>query len=106
VITNLIVGLHAAALAAQPTPGPNNPWDAPAKNPPGLDTLGALFFGWGKWILLAAGVLGLFICAGQMLIGRRNRSATAVDGATGIPWVLAGLTVAALAGGVVPLLLQ
>lgn len=105
-LTHLVASAHLALLA-QPTPAPGgNPWDAPADTPPGLDVLGPMLFGWGKWILLAAGVLGCFICAGQMIIGRRNRSATAVDGATGIPWVLAGLTVAALAGGIVTVVLQ
>jgi hypothetical protein len=88
----------SALLAAAPTP---EPWTVDPAPPPGMDFVANTFFGWGKWILIGAGVLGLFICAGMMIIGRRNRSATAVDGATGIPWVLAGLAVASLAGGIV-----
>jgi hypothetical protein len=41
----------------------------------------------------------------MMILGRRNRSATAVDGATGIPWILGGLTVISLSAGLVGALL-
>jgi len=54
-----------------------------------------------KWGGLVAGVLGLFICGVMMMVGRRNRSTAAVDGATGIPWVLGGLTVMSFAAGIV-----
>jgi hypothetical protein len=37
----------------------------------------------------------------MMALGRRNRSSLAADGATGIPWVLAGLTLIALSSGIV-----
>ena len=57
-----------------------------------------MFLGWGKWTLIVGGVLGMFICGGMMILGRRNRSSTAVDGATGIPWVLGGLTLGAIGG--------
>jgi hypothetical protein len=43
----------------------------------------------------------MFISAGMMIIGRRNRSATAVDGAAGVPWVLGGLFLAAVAASIV-----
>ncbi|WP_344901472.1 hypothetical protein [Actinomadura meridiana] len=56
---------------------------------------------WGKWGVLICGVAGLFICAGQMAIGRKNRSTFAADGATGIPWVLGGLSLAATAAPIV-----
>jgi hypothetical protein len=99
----VITELYVKALAAAPAP---DPWNVAPDAPPGMNTVANTFFGWGKWVLIAAGVLGLLICAGMMIIGRRNRSATAVDGATGIPWVLAGLAVAALAGGVVTTVLK
>lgn len=95
--------LYVKAVVAAPTP---EPWKVGPDAPPGMDVVANTFFGWGKWVLIAAGALGLFICAGMMIIGRRNRSATAVDGATGIPWVLAGLATAALAGGVVTTVLK
>jgi hypothetical protein len=57
--------------------------------------------GWWKWGALVAGVFGLIGCGAMMAIGRRNRSSLAADGATGIPWVLAGLTLIALSSGIV-----
>jgi hypothetical protein len=83
----------AALLAAPPNPGP--------QPIPGLEAVANTFLAWGKWTLLVAGVMGMFICGGMMILGRRNRSATAVDGAAGIPWVLGGLTLAAVGATVV-----
>ena len=40
------------------------------------------------------------------MVGRRNRSATAVDGATGIPWIIAGLSVIVLSSGLVGAILH
>lgn len=97
-LLKLVAAAQAALLA--PTPGPSGvPNPIPAA-PPGLDTVASTFLGWGKWILLVSGVLGFFICAGMMIIGRRNRSQTAVDGAAGVPWVLAGLALTSLAAGI------
>jgi hypothetical protein len=82
-----------AVLAQAPNPAP--------VAPPGMESVAEQFIGWGKWILIVAGVLGMFICAGMMIIGRRNRSATAVDGAAGVPWVLGGLFLGAVAASLV-----
>jgi hypothetical protein len=82
---------------------PPNPAPVPV---PGLDTVANTFLGWGKWTLIVAGVLGMFICGGMMILGRRNRSSTAVDGATGIPWVLGGLTLGAIGAAVVGTVLK
>jgi hypothetical protein len=88
----------AAALAAPvPTPEPIAP--------PGLEELGNTVIGWLKWILAICGVGGLMFCGIMMTIGRRNRSAMAADGATGIPWVLGGLTVGVVAAAVVAMIL-
>jgi hypothetical protein len=84
-------------------PDPSSPPSAPNPvpiAPPGMEEMANTFLGWGKWSLLVAGVLGFFICAGMMIIGRRNRSQTAVDGAAGVPWVLAGLALTSLAAGI------
>jgi hypothetical protein len=92
----IVVGLLDTAqqvLAQPPDPDP--------VAPPGMQEVADQFLGWGKWILIVAGVLGMFICAGMMIIGRRNRSATAVDGAAGIPWVLGGLFLGAVAASLV-----
>lgn len=98
-LVQFTAAVHAALLAAAPTPAPP-PNPAPAA-PPELEPVASMFLGWGKWVLVVAGILGLFICAGMMIIGRRNRSATAVDGAAGIPWVLGGLFLAAVAAAVI-----
>ena len=72
----------------------------PAQAPPGLSTPVNTILGWGKWGVLVCGVAGLLICAGKMTIGHRNRAAFAADGATGVPWVLAGLSLAAVAAAI------
>ncbi len=62
-----------------------------------MDTL----LGWGKWSVMVCGVAGLLICGGKMTIGHRSRASFAADGAPGIPWVLAGLSLAAVAAAIV-----
>jgi len=57
--------------------------------------------GWLKWTGLVAGLVGFAMCALMMILGRRNRSNMAVDGATGIPWVLGGLSLMSLSAGLV-----
>jgi hypothetical protein len=41
-----------------------------------------------------------------MIVGRRNRSNMAVDGASGIPWVFAGLSLMTLSAGLVGAMLR
>jgi len=69
--------------------------------PPGLARRVGTLLAWWKWGSLVAGVFGLIACGAMMAIGRRNRSNLAADGASGIPWVLAGLTLIALSSGIV-----
>ncbi|RAY15437.1 hypothetical protein DPM19_09515 [Actinomadura craniellae] len=84
-------------MVPRPAPVP----DPAPQAPPGLAEKMEVLLAWGKWGVLVCGVAGLFICAGQMAIGRKNRSAFAADGATGIPWVLGGLSLAATAAPIV-----
>lgn len=92
--TALVVTASSAwAQTSAPNPSP--------QAPPGLDAAANTFLGWMKWGGLIAGILGLFISGVMMMVGRRNRSTTAVDGATGIPWVLAGLTTVSFASAIV-----
>jgi hypothetical protein len=96
-------GLAAAGHApAWPDPGlaAGIPDPAPVA-PPGLAGDMNTLLAWWKWGALVAGVFGLIGCGAMMAIGRRNRSSLAADGATGIPWVLAGLTLIALSSGIV-----
>ncbi|MEV6922953.1 hypothetical protein AB0M46_00365 [Dactylosporangium sp. NPDC051485] len=94
------VALNVLA-APDPTGGPAVDLDPTSQPIPGLGVLVTKLLGWAKWALIVAGILGMFICAGMMIMGRRNRSSTAVDGATGIPWVLGGLTLGAVAATIV-----
>lgn len=69
--------------------------------PPGMAGPANQILGWLKWSGLVAGVVGLGMCAIMMILGRRNRSNMAVDGASGIPWVLGGLSLMTLSAGLV-----
>ena len=82
-----------AVLASVPNPRP--------VAPPGIEEPAAMLLGWLKWIGIAAGLVGLGMCAFMMILGRRNRSNMAVDGAAGIPWVLGGLSLITLSAGIV-----
>ena len=105
-LTHALLTLHNAASHAMPgpaattTPQPQAPDPAP-QAPPGLAGDVNTLLGWWKWIALTGGVFGLVGCGAMMAIGRRSRSALAADGATGIPWVLAGLTLIVLSSGIV-----
>ena len=91
--THVPAMVHGQVPAAAPPIVPNPSPSAV----PGLSDVATKFIAWAKWGVGVAGMLGMLICAGMMILGRRNRSSTAVDGATGIPWVLGGLSVAAVA---------
>jgi hypothetical protein len=97
-LTQLADAAAAVAATYPPTPGPIAP--------PGLETLGDTVVGWMKWTLVICGVAGLMWCGIMMTIGRRNRSAMAADGASGIPWVLGGLTCGLVAAAVVATMLK
>jgi len=90
---HLLNHLPAVLADGVPNPGPTPP--------PGMDKPAAMLLGWMKWVGLLAGMVGLGMCAIMMIIGRRNRSSLAVDGAAGIPWVLAGLSLLTLSSGLV-----
>ncbi len=86
------------ALAGAPNPSP--------QAPPGLTRPVTTLIAWGKWGVLVCGMAGLLICAGKMAIGHRNRATFAADGATGVPWVLGGLSLAAVAAAIASVFLQ
>ena len=90
--------LAAPPLSSHSAISPPNPAPTP---PPGLQGPVTTMVAWGKWGVLVCGVVGLLICAGKMAIGHRNRATFAADGATGIPWVLGGLSLAAVAAAIV-----
>lgn len=92
---------NAAALAFAPSPsgggGGGQLEDPDPKAPTGLDGIASDWIAWAKWGALVAGVIGLIVSGIMMAIGRRNRSHLAGEGAAGIPWVVAGLSLAAMA---------
>jgi len=90
----------ATVLAAPPVPTPT------PVAPPGLEEVGDTVIAWLKWILVVCGVGGLVVCGIMMTIGRRNRSAMAADGASGIPWVLGGLTCGVVAAAIVKIMFR
>jgi hypothetical protein len=90
--------LTAVRLWHQAAIGVPNP---PARLPKGLAGPINTILGWGKGLVLVSGVAGLVICGGKMTIGHRNRASFAADGATGIPWVLGGLSLVAVSAGIV-----
>ena len=85
----------STVVVAQKPPNP-----APAA-PPGLAQFGDQIISWLKWGVLFAGVLGILICAVMLIIGRRNRSATAYEGLVGSAWILGGLALASVAAVIV-----
>jgi hypothetical protein len=99
----LIVQNLAAQHAGSAHPGTlaSGVPDPAPKAPPGLAGPVSTLLSWWKWGGFVGGVFGLIGCGAMMAIGRRNRSNLAADGATGIPWVLAGLTLIALSSGIV-----
>jgi hypothetical protein len=106
-----LLALHESAAARLFAPGGERPGLAGAPNPapqapPGLTGPVTTIIAWGKWGVLICGVAGLLICAGKMAIGHRNRATFAADGATGVPWVLGGLSLAAVAAAIVSVFLS
>lgn len=69
--------------------------------PPGLGAFADQILAWLKWGVLFAGVLGILVCAVMIIIGRRNRSATAYEGLVGSAWILGGLALASVAAVIV-----
>ncbi|MBD3147129.1 hypothetical protein AB0B54_30430 [Microbispora bryophytorum] len=72
----------------------NNP---SPKVPPGLQPKIDLLLGWGKWACLILGVAGILICAGKMALGQSGRSHYAAEGASELPKVLLGVSLATVA---------
>ncbi len=75
--------------------------DPPPAAPPGLGGLATLVLGWMKWGVIVAGVVGFLVCALMVIIGRRNRSATAYEGMIGSAWILGGLALASVGAVIV-----
>jgi hypothetical protein len=90
--------LTSQVLAGLLTQVPNAPPTAPTG---GLAAFFTDVIGWAKWLALGAGVVGLAVCAIMMVVGHRNRHQWAAEGATGVVWVVFGVSVVALSFGLV-----
>lgn len=76
-------------------------WDKAPEAPPGMNGVFPQWVGWAKWIAIGCGIIGTIACGVMMMVGRRNRSHMSAEGAAGLLWVMAGLSVVSLAAGVV-----
>jgi hypothetical protein len=85
----------ATALLALDPPDPD------PVAPPGLAEFAGTILSWLKWIAIVCGVGGFIFCGVQMIVGQRGRHAMAADGAAGVPWVIAGLSMVIFAAGLV-----
>ncbi|MCT9931661.1 hypothetical protein N5079_15715 [Planotetraspora sp. A-T 1434] len=72
-------------------------WTTRRRVPPGLQPKIDLLLGWGKWACLILGVAGILICAGKMALGQSGRSHYAAEGASELPKVLLGVSLATVA---------
>lgn len=70
--------------------------------PPGTEGLTTLL-NWGMWLVTFAGIVGVFIAAGSMMLSHRRGEGG--EQASKLGWVLGGCCVAAAAGPVVNMLL-
>lgn len=96
-VLTVAVGATADLLAVVDPNVPNPDVEAP----PGLGDAVNTALNWLKWGAFVAGVAGLLWCSIMMGIGRRNRSAMAVEGAMGVPWGLLAVSLAVAAPALV-----
>jgi hypothetical protein len=94
---SLVLHLAATALAAGSPAVP----DPPPAPPPGFTGPLTTILSWIKYGAIAAGSVGMSVCGLMMILGRRNRSSLAADGAAGIPYVLLGLMVVSAGSAIV-----
>lgn len=92
-----VLAVAGEVLAQVPDPDP--------EPPPGLEELGSQVVSWGVWISIITGVVGLIMVAVKMMIGQRGRATVAADGASGLPWVIAGLFLVSASSAIVSALL-
>jgi hypothetical protein len=87
-----------APLSALVALGTTEPVSSPSpRAPEGIGAVADQLISWLTWGALAAGVVGLLVCAGMVVVGRRHRGGLAQDGLVGSLWVVTGLTLASLA---------
>jgi hypothetical protein len=84
-------------VAFTPLPGSEPAPNPPPQAPPGIAELADQVIAWLKWGVLAAGMVGILVCAGMIIIGHRRRGGLAQEGLIGSVWVLGGLALASVA---------
>lgn len=94
-MSQLLDSAHHFATVADSLPNP-----APA-SPPGMKDTFSNWISWGKYIGMFAGAMGFIACGIMMMVGRRNRSHLAAEGAGGLVWTIAGISTVTLAVSVV-----
>ena len=88
---------QAVRLVGQASPGPQIPVDPGPVAPPGVADKVSAIIGWVHWGAYAAGILALMLAGITMMVGKRNRSSMAADGASHLSWIIAGLLVVSVA---------
>ena len=95
-ITVLVVGMVPAGPVAADVPDPT-----PIR-PPGTEGLTTLL-NWGMWLVTFAGIVGVLISAGSMMLAHRRGEGG--EQASKLGWVLGGCCVAAASASMVNVLL-
>jgi hypothetical protein len=90
----MIAHVVLGPLSSGGSPDTPNP---PPQAPPGIGALAEQVIAWLKWGVLAAGMIGILVCAGMIIVGRRRHGGLAQEGLIGSLWVLGGLALASVA---------
>ena len=90
--TLVLAASPASADVSQPTP----------IRPPGTEGLTTLL-NWGMWLVTFAGIIGVLITAGSMMLAHRRGEGS--EQAAKLGWVMGGCCVAAASASVVNVLL-
>lgn len=99
-ITAPVLAVALVALSAGPAAADITP-PSPSR-PPGTEGLTTLL-NWGMWVVTFAGIVGVLIAAGSMMISHRRGEGG--EQASRLGWVMGGCCVAAAAGPIVNVLL-
>ena len=67
----------------------------PPEAPPELVEFVDLWFELGQWFIGVLAALCVLVCAVLLIVGRKQRSATAYQGLEGIAWIIGGVGLAA-----------
>ena len=98
----LLPGVSAVLLVAASGPAAADvPQPSPLR-PPGTEGLSTIL-SWGMWLITFAGIVGVLIAAGSMMLSHRRGEGG--EQASKLGWVMGGCVVAAASSSVVNVLL-